>query len=511
MDEVIDVDELEERAAQFIEALDNPEAGDTWADLVPIKGELLPVETFHPDLLPDVLRDWVVDSADRMDRMPLDFFAVGIIVCLASMIGKRISIHPKQHDSWAVIPNLWGGGIGRPSTKKTPAFREAMRFSRHLEAEAHKAYQAAQTDYQAGEDAHKIHKKVVETEVKKVVKLDHYRAKKMLLEVADSVEKPPVRQRYVVTDTTIEKLGELLQDNPNGLLMFRDELTGWLHALDKDGREQDRAFYLEAWNGGGDFSWDRIGRGSIYIPSVVVGVLGGIQPGKLLPYLRSMKEGVGDDGLLQRFQMLVWPDVEHPTHIDKAPDKLARRKVETLFEFINELPADQVVRFDADGQIVFDRWYTEMLAKEATEPNHHMESHLVKYHSLLPSLALVFQVVDARGAVAVVGEDAAVRAVAWCRYLETHARRIYGLMDDPLDGARILSGRLNRLSNPFKLKEIADKGWSGLKSTEKIKHALTELESRNYLAEVSEPTDGRPSIVYHINPDAIALAEDGAQ
>ncbi len=38
-------------------------------------------------------------------------------------------------------------------------------------------------------------------------------------------------------------------------------------------------------------------------------MLGGIQPGPLESYLREVFGGRGDDGLLQRFQLVVWPDV----------------------------------------------------------------------------------------------------------------------------------------------------------------------------------------------------------
>ena len=47
----------------------------------------------------------------------------------------------------------------------------------------------------------------------------------------------------------MEKPGELLRDNPTGLLVLRDELVGFIASWDKEGREGKRAFYLETWNG----------------------------------------------------------------------------------------------------------------------------------------------------------------------------------------------------------------------------------------------------------------------
>ena len=67
---------------------------------------------------------------------------------------------------------------------------------------------------------------------------------------------PPAAKRYLVNDTTVEKLGELLNHNPNGLLLFRDELSGFLHMMDRPGHENDRAFYCEAWNGTGAYTYE---------------------------------------------------------------------------------------------------------------------------------------------------------------------------------------------------------------------------------------------------------------
>src|SRR4030095_6451295 len=74
--------------------------------------------------------------------------------------------------------------------------------------------------------------------------------------------------RFYTNDSTVEKLGALLNENPAGLLLIRDELAGWLRTLEKPGREGDREFFLEAWNGVGDFYVDRIGRGTLHIPAL---------------------------------------------------------------------------------------------------------------------------------------------------------------------------------------------------------------------------------------------------
>lgn len=93
------------------------------------------------------------------------------------------------------------------------------------------------------------------------------------------------------------------------MLIFRDELSGFLRAMDREGHEQDRAFYLEAWNGYSRYTYDRIGRGTLDIEACCVSILGGIQPGPLSDYLIcAVRQGAADDGLIQRFQLAVWPD-----------------------------------------------------------------------------------------------------------------------------------------------------------------------------------------------------------
>ena len=46
--------------------------------------------------------------------------------------------------------------------------------------------------------------------------------------------------RLITQDATMEKLHEILHDSPAGILVIRDELSGWLATLDKPGRDRGR-------------------------------------------------------------------------------------------------------------------------------------------------------------------------------------------------------------------------------------------------------------------------------
>jgi hypothetical protein len=82
-------------------------------------------------------------------------------------------------------------------------------------------------------------------------------------------EKPKAR-RYVVNDATYEKLGEILADNPNGVLAFRDELVSLLKDLDREENASARGFYLTAWGGRLGYTFDRIIRGKTHIEASCV-------------------------------------------------------------------------------------------------------------------------------------------------------------------------------------------------------------------------------------------------
>jgi hypothetical protein len=137
-----------------------------------------------------------------------------------------------------------------------------------------------------------------------------------------------------------------------------------------------------------------------------------------------------------------------------------------------------------------------------------LEAHLAKYRSLMPSLALLFhllEVVDgtAEGAVS---HQATTMAAAWCDFLEAHARRIYqGISQHGLFSAKRLADRItaSALPSPFTAGTVLRKGWSGLSTLEEVRDAAEVLEDLHWLRSekiLAGDKGGRPRFHYHINP-----------
>jgi len=472
----------------------------------PLPAKLPPGPDFDMRLVPASLRDWIADNADGL-QVPAEFIAVPAICSLGGLIGRQVAIRVKERESWIEFPILNAGVVGRPSTGKSPAFRPTLKILHQLEARKRDAW------LEEGKE-HRVEIELQQAEIQSAKKQaqaalrsgDKDGARRALSVSGEEIEAPP-QPRIVINDVTVEKLAEILNANPRGLVQFRDELAGWLASLDREGREDYRAFWVETWNGHGPYTCDRIGRGSIYVEAPAVSIIGGIQPGKLESYVRAaVRGGFDDDGLIQRLQMTVFPDV--PTswrYVDRAPDPAATAQAFATFERLESIDPVAIgaegdeprfLRFDADAQALFIEWYSTLMQRlrQGEEPAY-MESHLAKYPALAARLALVLHLAD-NEAGPVTGESLA-RALDWCDFLEPHARRIYApVADNGLSAAHEILSRKDQIESGFTARQIYQRGWSGLDRPDTVQAGLEVLIDHGWLAEHEEQTGGRPSIKY---------------
>lgn len=525
-----------------------------WADPKPISHTLPPVTSITPNMLPETLYSYVINTANRLS-VPLEFVAVPLVVALGSVIGTKVSIFPKRHDDWQVIPNLWGAVIGQPSSKKSPAIDNAMKPIDNLISKAMKAHKSNMKEHATQTLINTAKAKAESDELKSLAKQlasqddDIDSAEKITEEtihqkaaaIAESKQQDeniPIPRRHMVSDITVEKLGEIENQNNNGVLQYRDELSGFLANLEKDSEQQARSFYLEGFNGTGSYTVDRIMRGSLFIENHCLSVMGGIQPDKLEMYLEKTMRGLGNDGLIQRFQMMVYPDpLPRTKEKDIAVDKESRDAVYSLFIAADELHIGTLKRYGAneannfykrphfrfvnDAYTVFMSWLDNLNDKADNAEHDVIAQHLIKYGRLIPALALIFHLVECievGSRLGGVSLNALQAAIAWGDMLETHMLRVYSCVTDnshlkaSLLSKKILemlkkpsdkTDKTNWVSHGFTARSLKRKNWKGLTDDEAVQTALDvliEYDWLNYEVVNSTGQGGRPTERYWINP-----------
>jgi len=521
-----------------------------------INRTLPPVKTLTSSMMPKLLWRHISNSAERLS-IPPDYVAIPLVVSLGSVIGTKLSIYPKMYDDWEIVPNFYGAIVGNPSSKKSPSLSEGLKPISHLIALAKDNYNEDKLEHDTQKELNKHMAKAADKQLSDLAKKlasqadgdteisqDDLKAKAQeLAEAKQSDELIPEMKRYMTDDGTIESIGELESKHKNGMLVKRDELTGWLASLDNESNQQDRSFYLEGFNGLGSFQVDRIGRGSVFIDAHCLSVIGGIQPDKLEYYLSKTMKGLGNDGLIQRLQLMVYPDpLPNSKERDLPPDKQSRDAIYSLFETIDNMQLSDFVRYGAnpiddyhkrpyyrfndEAYEVFMNWYDALKARACEAEHSIIAEHLIKYAKTVPSLALVFHLVDCiehGTSLGAVNLNALNAALAWCEVLETHMMRIYSTVTDSANiKASYLADKVMKMvkkgsdttdktdwiMHGFTARQLIRRGWKGLTEADDVLNALEVLIEKDWLSWQEVPSTGkggRPTERYFINPRIIEL------
>lgn len=508
----------------------DPKTG--WGKPNEIETRTPPVQALTSELIPEPYRAWLDDVSHRMQTPP-DFAAISAIVITGSAIGAGCGIYPKCHDNgFSVIPNLWGACIGRPSVVlKTPSMKEPMQILERLQAEYGEKHEKDKIVVEFDNLKNKATLENIKSQLAGKTKgkgkdnvidpTDMVKLKADFLELKENEEPEPTRRFFKTNETSIQSMTVLQNQNERGLLVFRDELTGLLVKWDREDGADERAYFLEGWNGNGSYTDVKIGRGITDAKSICISLLGGIQLDKLKRYLYQAMRG-NNDGLMQRLQLAVWPDEPEGWQlIDTAPNRQQKDRVFGIMKALAELDFTEYgavkgeyderpyFHFDSDAQAIFNQWLTDLqTAKIKQEENPLMVEHLGKFRSLMPSLALIFHCIDIADGIGSgqVNSKAALLAVEWCKYLETHARRIYAMAESPEHEAAVrLADRIKArcLPNQFTAKDVYRKCWHGLKDRQEVEAACNILIDGNWLRLIAspKPITGRPPLPdYLINP-----------
>lgn len=423
--------------------------------------KLLPVHEFSMKYLPENLSPYVFNTALRINNAPPEFVAVSCLISLAALIGNSAVVQPKKLDSgWTVVPTLWGMLVGEPSTKKSPCMDAGINLLTGLERGLFKTSEKA--------------------------------------------------RKLIVNDTTPEALAILLAGNPKGVLVSRDELASWLINLDQDQKAYERGFYLQAFNGSSSFTQQRVTRESITIDPLILSMIGGIQPSRLNPLLSSREQGKCNDGLFERFQLLIMPD-QNGEYVDIPPDVKAIQEAEQLFNAIARFTINNdrtLFTFSLESSSFFDEYSKVTIEREQTsEPL--MQAILGKYPTLCAKLALIFHLCeqvstgDIDSVSSVIQADSIKRALLWMSLLESHNARVQSLISQTkrTNSSEMLVARLTKLKSPFTFRDLERKNWKYLTTKEEREEAVLTLCKYGFLKDEIKDGEPKPQSRYYIHPE----------
>ncbi|CAK3828819.1 DUF3987 domain-containing protein [Vibrio crassostreae] len=483
--------------------------------------DLKDVQPFHPQMLPKALREYCYSAAYSLNNTAPDFLAVSLISSLSIVLGGNVEVQPKQNDNWSLNPIFFSMIVGYASDMKSPALMAAVRFLQQLQKNA------LEEDNKLKNILYASNKRRYEKEYKQLIsELDAATEQEddlLVMELAGRLSnliepEAPLARELVCNDTTMEAACQLLETNPSGVLCVRDELSGWFDSLRKNGREEERAFYLTAHDASNnEYKQNRVTRKNIVLKRLCMSVTGGIQPKMIRREVIEKLKGVKDDGLLERFlQMSVMPDIHNIEATDAKIDDDLIKAVMKLFELFSQFdnPFDPTTfMFSSEAQKRWDTW-NKQAVEEQLSATESLQSFYGKRPAHCAKLALVFHLVDQATEQLHetsfkpnlrISKRALLQAISWSSYLELHVQRIMALSNTKIisyDSAKKLESKLRLLYPHFTAQDVAWAKWKDLKDKYERADAIQMLEKLGYIVEDQIPSknDGRLVKGYRVHP-----------
>ena len=388
---------------------------------------------FPLEVLPPECRGLAEEAAGALGCAP-ELVALPMLLALSSAAGATRLVEIKR--GWTEGTTLFLAAVAPPGAMKSPAARVAL-APVHERQEYHKAC------YVQDKEAYEQEYREWEVERKLASKND---------EPAPEQPKAPSMRRAIVSDTTLEALVGVLEDNARGFLVHRDELAGWLRSMDQyrsGGKGSDRQHWLSMWDNQ-PIVVDRKSRlgEPIILSRPVVSLFGGIQPAML-----GEMGGAMEDGMIDRF-LFGYPAARRIRYNEREVSEEAEKRYADLYRRLaalplaideNGAPNPKVLKLTLDAKRRFAE-AVDFLGDETLEPGFpvRLEGAWSKMRGYLARISLLLalcrcstetkadgtgdrseqvEVEDVEGACILVG------------YFKAHAKRVYAELReaDPLD------------------------------------------------------------------------------
>lgn len=343
------------------------EIEEIWDEPIDVFSDILTIKpTWKPIFAPAVITELGYDFAERMGVRPEQIIGPAIIN-IAGVTDDKFRLQPKEYDdSWNESARLNGIVVGPSGAIKSPAKQKADFPVKKIQSEMRERYRE---------------------------KLEVYNA----LDKKEQKEtSPPVFQRIICGDITIEGLRDILQEDGGArkIICSVDELSGFFGSFDSyraSGKvAKDRPAYMELYEGGSKI-FDRAGKINIYVPNWSACICGTITPENMVSFFGKLNT----DGLLQRFLLYKAERLERG--IDRTPEsRFIERYESTIGDLVRHIPERVTVfKLSVEAQEVWQEFERLVeIAMHLPNATGAFKSHLNKYSGMFCRLALTYYMAE---------------------------------------------------------------------------------------------------------------------
>ena len=374
-----------------------------------------PVESLAP-----VLRDFVAEVAASVPADPA-FAALPALVIVGAAIGAAMAVSPKA--DYCEVPAIWACTVGDSGTGKSPSARPAERLAFAIDSRMKVLHEAAMVDYsRALEDWNKSKESAGSHTQPRPVK--------------------PVREHFALIDCTIERLAEVAEQSPRGLVVIRDEMAGWFGSFTRyrgAAGGTDVPNWLSMFEAGPIRVHRRTGEPrDIEVDRCFVAVCGGIQPGILRGVL-SNPDYIAS-GLAARI-VFAHPPKAVPRWSEAELSQAAVDRLAAALDALLGIPYDRgvgpkIVKLSAEAKHRFIAMNDEFAAAAEREDGGPMAAAYPKATRVALRLALIDHCLRHAAAgtdpsAAGVSDESMAAGVCQARWFAHEAARVYSMCEEP--------------------------------------------------------------------------------
>ncbi len=220
---------------------------------------------FPVEMLPKPIREFVVEGS-KATAVDVTMYVMPVLAVCAAAIGTTRRVRIKR--TWLEPSILWTVPVARSGQVKSPPFDDAVRPLKMRETQSLRDHEDVLLEHDRDIARWELANKAWKSKGHE--------------EKPDPPSKPtkPEPSRLITTDPTTEAITLLLSHNPRGLLLCRDELSGWLNSFNcyRGGRGSDISCWDEMYRGKMMIVDRKTGDKTIHCDHASVCVTGTIQP-----------------------------------------------------------------------------------------------------------------------------------------------------------------------------------------------------------------------------------------